>query len=76
MRLLIAEDKKSLSRALASRYSGADKTPDFPDQEPDYTLPDGRGTHPAADDRFPILGCGRRNREVFPGSRPHTEQDF
>ena len=32
MRLLIAEDKKSLSRALASRYSGADKTPDFPDQ--------------------------------------------
>lgn len=32
MRLLIAEDEKSLSRALADRYSGADKTPDFPDQ--------------------------------------------
>ena len=32
MRLLIAEDEKSLSRALAGRYSGADKTPDFPDQ--------------------------------------------
>ncbi len=32
MRLLIAEDEKSLSRALAARYSGADKTPDFPDQ--------------------------------------------
>lgn len=29
MRLLIAEDEKSLSRALAARYSGADKTPDF-----------------------------------------------
>lgn len=32
MRLLIAEDEKSLSRALTGRYSGADKTPDFPDQ--------------------------------------------
>lgn len=32
MRLLITEDEKSLSRALAARYLGADKTPDFPDQ--------------------------------------------